>query len=68
MAKILKVIKVILIVAAVVIVLIGISYAFNGSLEMHPTDEQQGKAGIASTLIIFFGLVVGAAGLLIKTK
>ena len=65
---VLKILKYSLITAAAVIILAGILYAFNGSLEAFPTDEQQGKARIGAGLIIILGVITGAAGLLIKTK
>ena len=64
----LKILKTILIAVAIFLILIGVLYAFNGSLEMIPTDEQQEKARIGAMLIIFLGVAIGAVGLLIKPK
>ncbi len=64
----LKILKFVLISLAAVIIVTGIFYAVNGSLEMFPTDEQQEKAAIGAGLIIILGVITGAAGLLIKPK
>ncbi len=63
-----KIIKNILIVIAVIIIAIGILYAFNGSLEAFPTDEQQGKSRMAAGVMILLGVIVGVAGAFIKPR
>ncbi len=64
----LKILRRILIAVAIVVILIGVLYAVNGSLEMFPADEQQEKSILAAVLIIIAGAVVGTVGLLIKPK
>ena len=63
-----RTIKTILFALAAIIILIGIVYAFNGSLEAFPTEEQQGKARMAAVVIILFGLIIGMVGVLIRPK
>ncbi len=66
--KTIMVLRIILVATAIVIILAGLLYAINGSLETFPTDEQQGKAKIAAVLIIILGAVLGTASLLLKPK
>ena len=62
-----KVLKILLITVGVAILLAGILWAFNGSLEMFPTEEQIGKAEIGAAFLIILGAMIGGAGLLIKS-
>ena len=57
--------KILLIAGAAVIILTGILYVINGSLEMFPTYEVKEKAGIGAAVIIIFGVIIGAAGLIV---
>ncbi len=66
--RIIRILRIILIVFAAVLIFAGISYVLNGSLEMYPTAEQQGKAKIGGALITLFGVAVGAAGIIIRPK
>ena len=63
-----RTIKTILFALAAIIILVGIVYAFNDSLEAFPTEEQQGKARMAAVLIILFGLIIGMVGVLLRPK
>lgn len=63
-----RVLKTILIVVAVLLVFGGLFYTVNGSLEMFPTDEQQGKAKIVGAIIALIGVAFGAVGIIIKPK
>ncbi len=60
--------KIILLVVAALLVFGGLFYAFNGSMEMFPTDEQQGKAKIAGAIIALIGVAFGVVGIIIKPK
>ena len=68
MTKVLKVVKFILLLVAVVLILTGVMYLYTGSLEMNPTDEQQGKAAIEAFAMIVAGAVSGGIGMKIKAK
>lgn len=63
-----RTIKTILFALTAIIIFVGIVYAFNGSLEAFPTEEQQGKARMAAVVIILFGLIIGMVGVLIRPK
>ena len=62
------IISILLIAIAVIIVLFGLLYAFHGSFEAFPTDEQQEKARIASVFIMVLGSMIGLFGICIKPK
>ena len=64
----LKILKFALLLAAVILILTGIMYQYTGSLEMNPTDEQQGKAAIEAFLMIIGGAIAGGIGMLIGRK
>ena len=63
-----RILKFILVTIAIMMILMGIFYSLNGSMEMFPTDEQQSKAGIGAMIIIVSGIIIGISGLLIKPK
>ena len=64
----LKILKTLLFAAAALLLLAGVLYFFNGSLELFPTEEQQEAERIAAGLLIVCGAVAGAVGLLIGPK
>lgn len=68
MKTVLKVLKFALLLVAVILILTGVMYLYTGSLEMNPTDEQQGKAAIQAFLMIVGGAIAGGLGMVIKTK
>ena len=63
-----KIIKILLLVIAVAIIAIGVLYAFNGSMELNPTAEQQEKARIGAAMIIAVGAIIGIVGVFIKSR
>ena len=63
-----KKVKVLTIVAAVLLVIAGVIYAFKGSMELYPTDEQHGKTMIVGAIIVLIGVAVGIVGFMIKPK
>ncbi|WP_026517783.1 hypothetical protein [Butyrivibrio sp. MC2021] len=64
----LKIIKFALLLAAVILILTGIMYLYTGSLELNPTEEQQGKAAIEAFLMIVGGAAAGGIGMMIGRK
>lgn len=56
----------VLIIIGMVIVLAGILYLTNGSLEMVPSEEQQGKARILGAILVLAGCGLGFVGARIK--
>ena len=63
-----KKVKILTIIAAVLLVLAGVLYALKGSMEMFPTDEQEGKNMIVGAIIVLIGVAVGIGGFMIKPK
>lgn len=68
MNTVLKIVKFGLLITAVILILTGVMYLYTGSLEVNPTDEQQGKAAIQAFLMIVAGAAAGGIGMIIKTK
>jgi hypothetical protein len=68
MKTVLKILKFILLLIAVILILTGVMYLYTGSLEMNPTDEQQGKAAIGAFIMIVTGAISGGIGMMIKVK
>ena len=52
----------------IAVILIGIVVSINGSLEMFPTDEQQGKARIAGMILVGLGFVAGVTAMVFKNR
>ena len=57
-----KTLRIILWVLICIVFVIGLLYFINGSLEMFPTSEQQGKARVVAIILmslpVFFGFVL----------
>ncbi len=68
MNTVLKIVKFGLLITAVILILTGVMYLYTGSLEMNPTDEQQGKAAIEAFAMVVGGAIAGGIGMFIKTK
>lgn len=57
-----KTLRIILWVLICIVFVIGLLYFINGSLEMFPTPEQQGKARVVAIILMaipaFFGVIL----------
>ena len=53
-----KVLRIALLLVALIFLLVGIFMLVNGSLEMYPTMEQQGKVHITGVVFIICGIIM----------
>lgn len=58
----------ILLVIVSMIAVLALFYFMNGSLEMYPTEDQQGKVRIASMTVFFICLIIDAGLIFLKAK
>ena len=53
-----RILRVIIILIAALLIIAGAFMLINGSLEMYPTSEQQGKAHIAGAVLALIGIMI----------
>ena len=63
-----KMITYVFYILTIAVILIGIVLSINGSLEMFPTDEQQGKVRIAGMVLVGLGFVGGVTAMIFKSR
>ena len=62
------IISILLLIISILILIFGIWYLSIGSQEMHPTEEQKGKAAGGAIICIVIGLLGTGLGLYINRK
>ncbi|MBO4458200.1 MAG: hypothetical protein J5802_10810 [Butyrivibrio sp.] len=53
-----KLFRIVFLIIALILIVAGVFMIANGSLEMYPTSEQQGKAHIAGAFLDFVGGII----------